>query len=94
MDRVTPTFRCLTTPLLIMGAERIPAVVTVGCVLLCAICAAFLRSFVAAGLALFLWTSGMAFFRAMAKRDPQMVEKGIRFFRYQRFYPARTKARG
>ena len=88
MSRRTPTFRCLSQPLLTAGCERTPAVLVIGSGFLCAVMAWFSWSPLALGTAVFLFVVGIPFLQQLAKRDPKMVEIAFRFSRYHRHYPA------
>jgi type IV secretory pathway TrbD component len=86
----TPTFRSLSQPLLVAGGERVPAALIAGGALLAGIVAWFSWSLLAALASAFLATAGIAFIRAMAKRDPMMFEVAQRFYGFQKYYPARA----
>lgn len=86
----TPTFKCLTRPLLVGGGERVPAAIVALFTLLPACGAWFGRNIPAALVAVFMATVGFGFLRFMAKRDPQMFEVAGRFYSFKNFYPARA----
>ena len=86
MARQTPTFQCLSKPILLAGCERTPAILVVGAALLCAVLAWFSWSLLALGAACALGLVGLPLLRSLAKRDPMMVEIAFRYFSYQQHY--------
>jgi type IV secretory pathway TrbD component len=91
MPRATPSFRCLSQPLLIAGAERTPAILVVGATAICAVLAYFSWSLYPTAAAALLFMVGMPALRELAKRDPRMVEIAFRFSSYRRHYPAHAR---
>ena len=95
----TPTFKSLTQPLLVAGAERVLAALVCGGALLSGVVAWFsfdltqpLRPgplFIASVTA-FLMMVGLPVIRSMAKRDPLMFEVAQRYYGFRRFYSARS----
>jgi type IV secretory pathway TrbD component len=88
MARRTPTFQCLSKPILLGGCERTPAILVVGAALLCAVLAWFSWSLLALSAACVLGLAGLPLLQSLAKRDPMMVEIALRYFSYQRHYGA------
>ncbi len=88
MARRTPTFQCLSKPILLAGCERTPAILVVGASLLCAVLAWFSWSLLALSAACVLGLVGLPLLRSLAKRDPIMVEIAFRYISYQRHYGA------
>ena len=86
MARRTPTFQCLSKPILLGGCERTPAILVVGAALLCAVLAWFSWSLLALSSACVLGLAGLPLLQSLAKRDPMMVEIALRYFSYQRHY--------
>jgi type IV secretory pathway TrbD component len=88
MAKRTPTFQCLSKPILLAGCEHKPAVLMGGSIIMCALMAWFAWSLIALGMAAFLFLVGMPFLQQMAKRDPQMADIALRYASYARHYPA------
>ena len=88
MAHRTPTFQCLSKPILLAGCERTPAILVVGASLLCAVLAWFSWSLLALSSACVLGLAGLPLLQSLAKRDPMMVEIALRYFSYQRHYGA------
>jgi type IV secretory pathway TrbD component len=93
MARRTPTFECLSKPLLTAGAERTPAVLVGGMGIVFLVLAWFAWSLIALVAAILMFIIGMPGLQMLAKRDPQAVEIGFRYARYRRHYPARVTVR-
>jgi type IV secretory pathway TrbD component len=90
MARRTPTFQCLSKPILMAGCERTPAILVVGGSLLCLVLAWFSWSLLALSAGCVLGFVGLSLLQSLAKRDPMMVEIAFRYVSYQRHYGAYT----
>jgi type IV secretory pathway TrbD component len=88
MAKRTPTFQCLTKPILLAGCEYKPAVVMGGATIACLLMAWFAWSIIALCSGLLLLFVGMPFLQQAAKRDPKMMAILLRNVGYQAHYPA------
>lgn len=88
MARKTPTYQCLSKPILLGGCERTPVILLIGGAILCFVAAWFSWSILAVCAGLLLTLVGYPVLQRLAKRDPLMVEIAFRYFAYHRHYSA------
>ncbi|MFC0510568.1 conjugal transfer protein TrbD [Asaia spathodeae] len=88
MLRLTPMYRALHRPNLLMGGERKPVliliIISVGLSVSSLNIVAFLVS-------AFLWVAGIFYLRLMAKNDPFLIGVYIRSLKYKGYYSPRSK---
>jgi type IV secretory pathway TrbD component len=89
MAKLTPTFQCLSQPILVMGCERAPGVLVCGATCLCLVLAYFSWSLIALAATAFLFGAGIPTLQYLARRDPILIQVAARYSRYQRHYDAR-----
>lgn len=81
-----PIHAALTRPILVFGAERELALITVGLAVLLSLAGGFRP--LPLGLALILLFGVLPMLRLAAKHDVQLSRVYVRHIRYQSFYPA------
>jgi len=86
--KVTPLFQSLTRPILMMGGERENIIMSASISMMLAVSG---RDFLAVGLAIIIWLTGLFASKIVARIDPWATKIFIKSLQYQDFYPAREK---